>query len=184
MGLEAISERIWAELGISVAVMLNVIAGGRRRNAKTSQHKVDLQSVLRTLPEAVFLFDDQGCIADLNQAAEDLAGRDRDNLLGVQASALFRGISQHDQHELHQPVANRALRGELVLRERQAFLTSTGETLEVLISVGPMNDSDGQGRGAMLIVQDVTELSALQRQVASCERHFVVGQMTAGLVHD
>jgi PAS domain S-box-containing protein len=181
MGLETISRGIWVELGVTVALLLNVIAGGRKQKPKTSEKKIDLQSVLRTLPEAVFLFDDRACIADLNQAAEELAGQERSRLLGVPASSLFHGVSQHD---LQEPVASRALRGELVLRERQAFHTSSGEPLEVLISVGPMKDSDGQVRGAMLIVQDVTELSALQRQVASCERHFVVGQMTAGLVHD
>ncbi len=38
--------------------------------------------------------------------------------------------------------------------------------------------------GALIVIEDVTELSALQQQVASSERHFEVGQMTAGLAHD
>ena len=38
--------------------------------------------------------------------------------------------------------------------------------------------------GALIVIEDVTELSALQEQVASSERHFAVGQMTAGLAHD
>ena len=38
--------------------------------------------------------------------------------------------------------------------------------------------------GALIVVEDVSELSALEEQVASSERHFAVGQMTAGLAHD
>jgi two-component system sensor histidine kinase HydH len=47
-----------------------------------------------------------------------------------------------------------------------------------------MHDLQGHIIGAMLVLQDITELSKLQRQVASSERHFAVGQMTAGLAHD
>jgi signal transduction histidine kinase len=79
----------------------------------------------------------------------------------------------------------RALRGEFVSHERFVLNAGLGgESREVLISASPIHDVSERNIGALLVVQDVSELSELQRQMASSERHFAVGQMTAGLAHD
>ena len=56
--------------------------------------------------------------------------------------------------------------------------------IEVRVSGNPIYYPSKLPLGALIVIEDVTELSALQEQVASSERHFAVGQMTAGLAHD
>jgi PAS domain S-box-containing protein len=181
MGLAYIARGVGTAVAATVTLLLNVIPGGRKRSSEGLTCEVDLQSVLQTLPEAVFLFDEQARIVNLNTAAERLAGQSRSQLFGVEAQLVFRGS---DADTPLGQIANRGLRGEFVCRERQVFHTAAGENIEVLLSVGPVCDVHRRVKGALLLVQDVSELRALQRQADSGERHFVIGQMTAGLVHD
>ncbi len=51
---------------------------------------IDLQSVLQSLPEAVFLFDVHSCIIDVNKVAEELTGQSRDELLGMDAEYIVK----------------------------------------------------------------------------------------------
>jgi signal transduction histidine kinase len=56
--------------------------------------------------------------------------------------------------------------------------------MDVLVSAGPVCDASGRATGALVAIQDVTDLAALQRQVDSKDRQLAVGEMTAGLIHD
>jgi PAS domain S-box-containing protein len=138
------------------------------------------------LPEAVVLVDCEAKIIDLNQAAEQLAGGSRGELLGRSAQVLTRDATDDgggDNPE--ETVIARALRGEQVRHERRSLRTSSAnDAKELLISGSPMHDLAGRQIGALLVLQDVTELSTLKRLAANSERHLAVGQMTAGLAHD
>jgi PAS domain S-box-containing protein len=165
-----------------VSAALSIVQEGKGQKRAELQQAVKLQSVLQSLPEALFLFDNQGRIIDLNQPAEQLVGVAREELLGHPAKVLSDRVNAGDTEET---AVERALRGDHVRHERRVFRTGkAGELREMLISASPMCDMGGGIVGALLVLQDITELTALQRQVESSERHFAVGQMTAGLAHD
>jgi PAS domain S-box-containing protein len=167
------------------AAILNVIDGGRRSKPEHPPPRLELQSVLQSLPEAVFIFDVDACTIDLNKAAEQLTGQTRDELLGEDAAALFTRVTSGNIDVNPEPIVTRTLRGEFVRHERRIFrCAASGRPTEVRISGTPMYYPSSQIFGALIVIEDVSELSALEEQVASSERHFAVGQMTAGLAHD
>ena len=177
--------RCWHSMVLVGAAILNVIDGGRRSKPVHPPPSVDLQSVLQSLPEAVFIFDVDACTIDLNKAAEQLTGQTRDELLGEHAATLFSRVTSGDVVVNPEPIVTRTLRGEFVRHERRIFrCAASGRPTEVRISGTPMYHPSRQIFGALIAVEDVSELSALEEQVASSERHFAVGQMTAGLAHD
>jgi PAS domain S-box-containing protein len=166
-------------------VILNVIDGGQRAMPPNPGRKVDLQSVLQSLPEAAFLFDVHSCIIDLNQAAEQLTGQSRGELLGMHTRALFSRIVSPEANVDPESIVRCTLHGQFVRHERRIFRRgANGSPIDVRISGSPMYYPSKRLLGALIVIEDVTELSALQQQVASSERHFAVGQMTAGLAHD
>jgi two-component system sensor histidine kinase HydH len=164
--------------------ILSVVEGDRHRKRVDMARRIEWQSLLHSLPEAVFLFDCQGRIVEVNKPAEQLMAQPRSALLG--RDTAFLANCGPGAESVQNTGVERALRGEQVRHERSVIhLGPTGQTsLEVLGSASPMHDLQGNIIGAMLVLQDITELSKLQRQVASSERHFAVGQMTAGLAHD
>ena len=177
--------RSWHSLVLVGAAILDIVDGGRRSKRERPPPTLELQSVLQSLPEAVFIFDSHARVIDLNKAAEQLTGQSRDELLGANAGALFSRVTSADIDVNPEPIVSRTLAGEFVRHERRIFRSAAnGRPVEVRISGTPVNYPSNQVLGALIAIEDVTELSDLQQQVASSERHFAVGQMTAGLAHD
>ena len=175
----------WHFLVLMGGTILNVIDGGQASGPPNRSRKMELQSVLQSLPEAVFLFDVHSCIIDLNKAAEQLTGQGREELLGMDAKALFSRVVGAEGDMSPELIVTRTLCGEFVHHERRIFHSGgSSSPIDVGISGSPLYYSSKRILGALIVIEDVTELSALQRQVASSERHFAVGQMTASLAHD
>jgi PAS domain S-box-containing protein len=182
MWLTNFSRGVWWQLGALGATLLNVIEGGKKRRASSSRTGVDIGSLLQALPEAAFLLESKGLIANCNQAAETLAGQNRGELLGTDVESwLRRRLESEEDIRL---LLSRALQGEPVRSGHLIFRCASGDTMRVMVSVNPVCDRAGKFSGVLLTLQDVTELSALQRSSDANERQVAVGQMTAGLVHD
>jgi PAS domain S-box-containing protein len=174
----------WSGLALCGSVLMQRTAEARRKNSEPSG-KMDLLSLFHSLPEPVFLFNRSGRIIELNRPAEVLAGRSRSQLLRTDARQLSASLVDRDAAGPFGLAVERVLRGEMVCQERFVLKTATsGQLIEVLISASPIQDFSANIVGALIVVQDVSELFELQRQMASSERHFAVGQMTAGLAHD
>ncbi len=183
MWLANFGKGVWWQLGALGAVLLNVIEGGKKRaNVSSSRSGVDIGSVLQALPEAVFLLETRGSIADCNQAAEKLVGQTRSDLLGVDVESWLRDrLEGADDFRL---LISRALQGESVRSGHMILQCASGDAMRVTASACPIRDHAGRFCSVLLTLQDVTELSALQRSSDANERQVAVGQMTAGLVHD
>ncbi len=172
-------------VALVVGTLLNVIDGGQRRKSADPPRKIELQSLLQSLPEAVFLFDIHCRILDVNKMAEELTGQSRDELVGMDAGALLKRIEGAEAGANLESFVTRTLRGECIRHEPRIFHSSrNGQPIEVRVSGNPIYYPSKRLLGALIVIEDVTEISALQEQVASSERHFAVGQMTAGLAHD
>jgi PAS domain S-box-containing protein len=184
MWLANFGKGVWWQLGSLGAVLLNVIEGGKKRRAKVSipRSGVDIGSVLQALPEAVFLLETRGSVADCNQAAEKLVGQSRGDLLGVDVESWLRDRLQGAED--FRSLISRALRGESVRSGHMILQCASGDSMRVTASASPVWDHAGKFCCVLLTLQDVTELSALQRSSDANERQVAVGQMTAGLVHD
>jgi PAS domain S-box-containing protein len=153
------------------------------------QRQVDLGALLNSIPDAVFLFDNHGCLLDLNRLGEALCGRTRDQLRTITIAGLNQLLAARDEFDKPVPHpnmgVNRALRGETVRDVRRIFRNATdGRLSETLTSASPIREANGEIRGAILIVRDVTEVRQLQRRLEDARRHEEAGQMAAGLAHD
>ena len=175
----------WQSVVLVGGAIMNVIDGGHRPRPPNPPRTLELQSVLQSLPEAAFLFNAHSCVIGINKAAEQLTGKSRDELVGMDGEQLFSRLVSADTEVNPESIVSRTLRGEFVRHERRIFHRGAhGTRLEVRISGSPMYYPSKRLLGALVVIEDVTELSDLQEQVASSERHFTVGQMTAGLAHD
>ncbi len=163
----------------------------RRGQSRTihPHRQVDISTLLESIPDAVFLFDNGGRLVDMNTLAEQLCGRRRQQLRDISIAELNQLLGARD--ETDSPVAtssmgvNRALNGETVHNARRVFRhPETGRIVEAITSANAIREADGSTRGALLIVRDVTEVAQLQRRLADTQRHKEIGQMAAGLAHD
>jgi len=63
------------------------------------------------------------------------------------------------------------------------FTTPAGRRLNLGVTISMIHDHRGAGLGASLLINDLTELSALRRQLESQDRLAALGEMAGGLAH-
>ena len=181
----------YAKLAIFPVVAVSVIylMDARRREREAAREQLlELSTLMGSMPEAVFIFDRNARVVDVNRAAEQICACTRDELRGAHVNFLARhlGVHKHEQPAEHSRLAvTRALLGETVQNEARSFSNpDDGSVVDVLVSANPMRDSEGGIIGALLVVCDVTEINQLQRRVSDTERHLAIGQMASGIAHD
>jgi two-component system, cell cycle sensor histidine kinase and response regulator CckA len=182
---------------LSELIILPIVAGSivylletrRKQQRVVHEQSLELSTLLNSMIEGVFVFDQQGFIVELNRTGEELAGRPRGELLGFHYTEVAQLLNVR-RDEMPLPVAQmgvaRALRGEVVQNESRAYVKPhDGTSIQAVISATPMRvGKHHRVIGAVLVIHDVTELAELQRRVADTERHLAIGQMASGLAHD
>ena len=182
MGLEILGSVNWWGLCLVGTSLLTVIEGGKKRRVKGAHCQVDLGSMLEAMPEPVFLIDDLGRVTSVNRNAEKLIGRERISLVGQDAPRILSEFLETT--ETVSSILAPAWNGETIRSAQSVFRCPDGDALKVVLTASPVRDQSNRVCAALLTVQDVTELAALQKQSDSNERQVAVGQMTAGMVHD
>lgn len=160
-----------------------------RRNRNTPLHpgrQIELATLIESMPEAVFVIDENGQVVESNQSAERLTCMAKAQLRALPGDEVARYVAdpQGLPADKTQFALYRALRGESVLQERRRISRSGAGTLEALISANPIRQQDGRIVGALVIVRDITELAELQQHFAKTERQSAIGTMAASLTHD
>lgn len=175
---------------IVAAAVVYLMHSRRKHKRRAQEQLLELSTLLESMPEAVFILNAQGEVVDVNRAGQQLCARSKAELGGAHYDFLVRymNVKRGPEEPAIKPEETaiaRALRGESVQNEsRVCEHPKDGSLREMLVSANPMRDSEGQLIGALLVLRDVTEVAELQRQVATSERHFAVGQMATGLAHD
>lgn len=174
---------------VAGAILAGTVELVERRNRNTPLHpgrQIELATLIESMPEAVFVIDENGNVVESNQAAERLTCLSKVQLRELPGDQVARCVA--DPHGLPadktQFALYRALRGESVLQERRQISRSGAGTLEALISANPIRQQDGRIVGALVIVRDITELTDLQQHFAKTERQNAIGTMAASLAHD
>ncbi len=123
--------------------------------------------------DAIVVFDEKQKVLLVNQAAEDLLGYPRDEMIG---RAAPKNLIPKDLH----PVLNG--REDRVLLHETAVTNVEGDPVPVRIAAVAL-EVDGKFAGAALVAQDLRELKQLEQEKVEAERLAAVGQTVAGLAH-
>lgn len=173
----------------AAAIVAGTVELVERRNRNTPLHpgrQIELGTLIESMPEAVFVIDENGRVVESNQPAERLTCMSKAELRALPGDDVARYVAdpQGLPDDKTQFALYRALRGESVLQERRQFCRSGAGTLEALISANPIRQQDGRIVGALVIIRDITELAELQQHFAKTERQSAIGTMAASLAHD
>jgi PAS domain S-box-containing protein len=145
------------------------------------KRQLDICTLLESIPEAALVIDQTGRIVESNSVAARLLGTTRERLRGADPHQFSSMVDQ----DSGQPIAARALQGEVVRNERRVLRNSqSGAVLDLLVSANPIRNEAGETMAALMIARDVTELRQLQQRIGDIERHRAIGQMAAALAHD
>ncbi|MCE5182563.1 MAG: PAS domain-containing protein [Betaproteobacteria bacterium] len=146
-------ERLTGELAVANVEL-------RRQLLEKEALSQRLSHLLAAMPAGVVVLDQRGDISELNPTARTLLG---DGLVG-------RTWAEVSEHELVQTV---------VPHEWDLVPIGGLEPRRVSISSSPLDAAGGQ----VLLIHDMTEAYALQRELQRHQRLSAMGEMAAGLAH-
>ena len=103
-----------------------------------------------------------GLITSFNASAERLYGRAGAEVTGTPVDRLFAPGRAADERA----ALDRVLAGEHVAHYVSQHVGADGEAVDVSVALSPMRDEDGACVGASLFVRDVSERTAIERELA------------------
>jgi signal transduction histidine kinase len=137
-------------------------------------HRYDL--AFASLPEPILLVDEDGRLARVNSAAEALLGewvlRSTDQGETVSRALPWLG-----------PAMARVLAGADEDRLEASVATCDG-LRRVAVRLRRVRERGGAPRGALAVLEDLTEKSAVEARRRSSERLTALGTLAAGLAHE
>lgn len=133
-------------------------------------HSSPLPSGIVTLPDRRFV--------DVNQRLAEVTGYTRQEMIGRTTTELFIW----EKPELADGWFERLLRQDLVQDEEARIRDQTGVLREVLVSLAPV--TMGGLPHVLLLAQDVSERTILERQLRQAQKMEAIGQLAAGVAHD
>lgn len=158
-------------------------------NRDLAQREGHLRSILETVPDAMVVIDEAGCIRDFSHAAERLFGWTAEEVAGKNVSMLMPSPyrEEHDGYlERYYRTGERRIIGvgRVVVGERR-----DGSTFPMELAVGEMRgEADRFFTG---FVRDLTErqqtetrLQELQTELVHVSRLTALGEMASALAHE
>jgi PAS domain S-box-containing protein len=155
-----------AGVAISNALLLdeqvNARAQAERLAQVASEQAAQLLATFSSLSDGVWICDKQGTLVSINDAALQMFGLERDDVLGTQLS---------DLHKLYQVVRGErrrlglrvALHGEHMHTECEIVVPHHAQQLIIDVRAAPVRDERGSVIGAVSVVRDITQAHAMAR---------------------
>lgn len=154
----------------------------RRDMERPRQALSDMQAyyedLLGSLQDGLVVVDRGLKVAFLNPAAEELLGISAATAHGKSLTNLFGDASPLT------PLVDRALETGRAHAEHEASVLNSRGKVSVSAIASLLTDQNGEARGAVLLLRDLTRIRELEEQVRRSERLTAVGTLVAGIAHE
>lgn len=130
-----------------------------RKQAEESLRETNqvLQALIQASPLAIITLDLQGNVTMWNQAAEHLFGWKEREVLGH-----FLPIVPHNKQEEFRALRERVLQGESFAGVEVRRQKQDGSPVDISLSTAPLRDGQGNVKGIMRVLADITHLKQTQ----------------------
>ena len=154
-----------------------------QRLRETSHDLTELQSfhqnILQSMHSGLLTADLHGKITSYNNAAEQMTGYSLSEVYGIGLSKIFPEI---DTTHLIHTLSNTA---KAAYRFETTISTKVKSKIVYLgVSTSLLREKNQKVSGLICIFQDLTELKAMQEEIARADRLAAIGQLAAGVAHE
>ncbi len=137
------------------------------------------EDLLSSLQDGVIILDRRCRVTSINQAAEELTGFARSQIVGRTLADVFPPPA---------PLAGLAEKTMTMGRNHADFdaalVRADGVPVTVSAAVSLVSDPAGEGRGIVLVLRDLSRVRELEGRVRRSDRLAALGVLAAGVAHE
>ncbi|RMH06071.1 MAG: PAS domain S-box protein [Nitrospirae bacterium] len=148
----------------------------QERTREIQQTKQYLESLLENANDVIYTLDQDQRFTYVNSKVE-IWGYRKEDLLGRPYLSL---VSKRHRGKRLKDILDMSAKQEYEVE----FVSRTGETRAVLVSVSPLQNAHGQLEGVLGIARDITDRKNMEQQIRNAERLASVGKLAAGVAHE
>lgn len=170
---------------LGVFMLISVLVAGlarQRSRAETSADEVrqQLAAIVTNSEDAILSFTVDGTVTSWNRGAEGLYGYSAAEIVGRPLAVL---VPSDRMGELERNLG-RLNRDESVGAYETERIHKNGMRLQVLLSVSPIRNENGQLTGASVIARDISQQKRTEEALRRNERLATAGRLTAAIAHE
>lgn len=128
--------------------------------------------------DAIYMTAREGEFIDANQAALDLFGYTREEMIGLDAREIY--VNPDDRLHFQQKLEQNGSVGDYAIK----FCKKNGAEMDCLLTSSVRRGDDGSILGYHGIIRDVTEHKRLEAQLQQAQKMEAVGTLAGGIAHD
>lgn len=174
---------------LSLAMLL-VGAGGWLSLAAVQGYRISQQTLaeiqaftgllIARLPVGIIATDRKGRLTTWNRAAARILGVSAEEAIGKEPEVVLPDALK----TFFSPVTKEGGNGEDGSREAEVRICIHGSEVALICYLIAIRDKEDRFMGQVLLLSDVTELKALEKEMRQNERLAAVGRMAAGVAHE
>jgi two-component system cell cycle sensor histidine kinase/response regulator CckA len=168
---------------LHIAIEISIYRQQAEARIKKMEHW--LATVLRSIGDAVIASDQERRITFMNSVAEKLTGWNQEEALGHKLTEVLN-IKNQDLADLERNLVDKVIAGKLIINliEDRLLIGKGGLETPISLSVAPIKGDKGEGREIVLVIRDITDNKALQREVFKARNLESLGSLAGGIAHD
>lgn len=160
-------------LGSAGFYFLFLYQGMRVTRTTLANMKLYTGNIIESMPDGLITLDSDGRIVSCNPRALEFAAMTSKELKGRRPEDLFEGW----------PTGSLKKMGR-ISSFSYTFVHEDSSEIPVEISGSPLLDDQGRTLGAVLLLRDLREIRAMEKQLVRSRRLAALGRMAAGIAHE
>jgi PAS domain S-box-containing protein len=170
---------------LGLFILISVLVAGLARQRSRAETRADevrqqLAAIVTSSEDAIISFTVDGFVTSWNRGAEMLYGYTPAEVVGRPLAVL---VPTDRIGELER-ILNRLNREERVGSYETERIHKSGTRLQVLLSVSPIRNENGELIGASAIARDISQRKRTEEALRRNERLATAGRLTAAIAHE
>ncbi len=138
-----------------------------------------LNTIVESSLDAIYAIDKNGCITSWNNAAEQIFGYSKEEIIGKSINKLAFPEQKDEMEKIIDIIYNGETYSYESIRQKK-----TGEVAVVFITLAPIKDSVGNVLGSSAVARDISSHQKFEKEMARLDKLNTIAELASVISHE